>query len=159
MRKRNSGSIINTSSMGGKMYTPLGSWYHATKHALEGWSDCLRLEVAPFGIDVVVLEPGAIETEFDQPMMKALNKNKENSAYHELIDGMIAATEKSFSKPGAASPSSVISNTVSKIVKSKRPKTRYLVGKYAKPMVFIRQKFGDRVFDKMVMSQVKRMGQ
>ena len=61
MRKQNSGTIINTSSMGGKMYTPLGAWYHATKHALEGWSDCLRLELAPFNINVVVIEPGAIK--------------------------------------------------------------------------------------------------
>jgi NAD(P)-dependent dehydrogenase (short-subunit alcohol dehydrogenase family) len=50
--------------MGGKIYTLLGAWYHATKHALEGWSDCLRLELAPFGIRVVVVEPGLIETGF-----------------------------------------------------------------------------------------------
>ena len=66
MRKQNFGRIINTSSVGGKIYTPLGSWYHATKHALEGWSDCLRLEVAPFGIDVIIIEPGAIITEFGE---------------------------------------------------------------------------------------------
>lgn len=48
MREQHSGSIVNISSMGGKIYTPLGSWYHATKHALEGWSDCLRIEVAPW---------------------------------------------------------------------------------------------------------------
>ena len=68
MRKQNFGRIINTSSVGGKIYTPLGSWYHATKHALEGWSDCLRLEVAPFGIDVIIIEPGAIITEFGEAM-------------------------------------------------------------------------------------------
>ena len=45
MREQSSGTIINISSVGGKIYTPLGSWYHATKHALEGWSDCLRLEL------------------------------------------------------------------------------------------------------------------
>ena len=48
MRKKNSGLIINTSSVGGKIYTPLGSWYHSTKHALEGWSDCLGFEVKKF---------------------------------------------------------------------------------------------------------------
>jgi NADP-dependent 3-hydroxy acid dehydrogenase YdfG len=58
MRKNKKGKIINVSSMGGKMYTPLGAWYHATKHALEGWSDCLRLELKEFGIDVVIIEPG-----------------------------------------------------------------------------------------------------
>ena len=53
MREHKSGTIINISSVGGKIYTPLGAWYHATKHALEGWSDCLRLELKQFGIDVV----------------------------------------------------------------------------------------------------------
>jgi len=63
MRKAKSGTIINTSSMGGKMYTPMGAWYHASKHALEGFSDCLRLELKEFNIHVVVLEPGIIETD------------------------------------------------------------------------------------------------
>ena len=55
MRQKGAGTIVNISSMGGKMYTPLGSWYHATKHALEGWSDCLRIELASFGIKVIEL--------------------------------------------------------------------------------------------------------
>ena len=50
MRQKRSGKIINISSMGGRIYTPLGAWYHASKHALEGWSDCLRLELKPFNI-------------------------------------------------------------------------------------------------------------
>lgn len=57
MRKKGAGTIVNISSMGGKIYTPLGSWYHATKHAVQGWSDCLRIELAPFGIQVVIIEP------------------------------------------------------------------------------------------------------
>src|SRR5215210_7236694 len=66
MRERGAGKIVNVSSMGGKIYTPLGSWYHASKHALEGWSDCLRLELRRFGIDVIVVEPGLIETMFGE---------------------------------------------------------------------------------------------
>lgn len=60
MRQKGSRSIINITSMGGKIYSLLGGWYHATKHALEGWPDCLRLELAPFGIKVVIVEPGLI---------------------------------------------------------------------------------------------------
>jgi short-subunit dehydrogenase len=67
MRDQRGGLIINTSSMGGKIYTPLGAWYHATKHAVEGFSDCLRLELKEFGINVVVLEPGLIDTGFRAP--------------------------------------------------------------------------------------------
>jgi short-subunit dehydrogenase len=59
MRDRGAGKIVNISSVGGKIYTPLGAWYHATKHALEGWSDSLRLELKPLGIDVIVIEPGS----------------------------------------------------------------------------------------------------
>lgn len=155
MRERKTGTIINTSSMGGKVYMPLGSWYHATKHALEGWSDCLRLEVQEFGINVVVLEPGAIETEFGNPVIDKLKEKKDNSAYKELMESFIIATEKSYKEPGNSSSPEVIANTVAKIVKHKRPSTRYLVGKYAKPMVFLRRLIGDRLFDRVVMSTVK----
>ena len=65
MRARRSGRIINISSMGGTIYTPLGAWYHASKHAVEGFSDCLRLELAGHGIDVVVVAPGAIDSSFN----------------------------------------------------------------------------------------------
>ena len=58
MRKQGSGRIVNISSMGGKIYTPFGAWYHATKFAVEGWSDCLRIELKQFGFDVVLVEPG-----------------------------------------------------------------------------------------------------
>ena len=64
MRKAKSGSIVNVSSVVGKTYFPFGAWYIATKHALEGWSDTLRLELHPFNIKVAIIEPGAIRTEF-----------------------------------------------------------------------------------------------
>ena len=64
MRAQKSGKIVNVTSIGGKIWEPLGAWYHATKFAVEGLSDCLRVEVAPFGIDVIVIEPGAIRTEW-----------------------------------------------------------------------------------------------
>ena len=79
MRKEKSGTIINTASVAGKTYVPLGAWYVAAKHALEGWSDALRLELKEFNIKVVILEPGAIATEFGdvfiEPMMKYSGKS------------------------------------------------------------------------------------
>ncbi|WP_298541270.1 oxidoreductase [uncultured Aquimarina sp.] len=155
MRKQQSGKIINISSMGGKMYTPLGSWYHATKHALEGWSDCLRLEVAQFGIDVVIIQPGAIQTEFGDVMTKPLMERSGNTAYSKLAKAIEKSTIDTYNKTGGGSPSSVISNLISKAIKARKPKTRYVAGKYAKPMMFIRKYFGDRIFDKLIMSQVK----
>ena len=62
MRKNHYGKIVNISSMGGKIWTKFGGWYHATKYVVEGLSDCLRMELKPFGIDVVVVEPGGIKT-------------------------------------------------------------------------------------------------
>ncbi|MFY0686622.1 MAG: oxidoreductase [Cyclobacteriaceae bacterium] len=155
MRGRRSGKIINISSMGGKMYTPLGAWYHATKHALEGWSDCLRLELAQFGIDVVIVEPGAIATEFGDVMLDPMVKNSGNGPYKPLVDALAKSTKEMYSKKNAASPSSVITNVISKAIRSAKPKTRYRAGKWAKPMVWIRVNLGDRIFDKTVMSQIK----
>lgn len=154
MREQKKGTIINMSSMGGKMYTPLGSWYHATKHALEGWSDCLRLELKPFNIDVVIVEPGIIETEFGEVMMEPMMERSGDSAYSKLAHAVKSATSSSY-ESGGSSPASLIANVVSKAVNANRPKTRYAAGKFAKPMIFIRKFFGDRIFDRVVMSQVK----
>jgi short-subunit dehydrogenase len=153
MRKANQGTIINTSSMGGKMYTPMGAWYHASKHAVEGWSDCLRLELKPFNINVVVLEPGIIVTEFGDVMLESISKYSSKGAYAALTSKLIAATKKMYDS-GQGSKSEVIAITISKIVQSKTPKTRYRVGLWAKPMVWMRLYLGDRLFDKVIMSQV-----
>ena len=155
MRQQKSGTIINTSSMGGKIYTPFGSWYHATKHALEGWSDCLRLELKPFGIDVVVIEPGGIATEFGDVMFDPMVERSQGTPYEETVNKMAETTKDTYSKEGALSHPSVISNLVVKAINSRKPKTRYVAGKYAKPMMFIRKYFGDRIFDKVIMSQLK----
>lgn len=153
MRQAKSGTIINTSSMGGKMYTPLGAWYHASKHALEGWSDCLRLELAPHNINVVVLEPGIIVTEFGDVMLQNISKFSAKGAYATLTSKLVSATRKMYEK-GQGSNAMVIAKTVEKIVNTSKPKTRYRVGFLAKPMVWIRIFLGDRIFDKIVMSQV-----
>lgn len=155
MRKRGKGTIINTSSMGGKIYTPLGAWYHATKHALEGWSDCLRLEVEQFGINVVIIEPGAIGTNFGEALIRPLAIRAEGSVYELFAHQIIKATEDMYGKPNATSPASVIAHVVSKAVAAKRPKTRYSAGRYAKLMMFIRKYAGDRIFDRVIMSMVK----
>lgn len=154
MRKANAGTIINTSSMGGKMYTPMGAWYHATKHALEGFSDCLRLELQPFNIHVVILEPGIIVTEFGDVMLKNISQFSSEGPYSSLTNKLIAATKKMYDS-GQGSKTAVISKTVTKIIQASKPKTRYRVGLYAKPMVWLRIYLGDRLFDKIVMSQIK----
>ena len=153
MRQAKSGTIINTSSMGGKMYTPMGAWYHASKHAVEGFSDCLRLELKEFNIHVVVLEPGIIVTEFGDVVLQNISRYSSKGAYSTLTQKLIAATKKMYDS-GQGSKAAVIADTVSKIVAAEKPKTRYRVGLWAKPMVWMRVYLGDKIFDKIVMSQV-----
>jgi len=149
MRKAKSGTIINTSSMGGKMYSPLGAWYHATKHALEGWSDCLRLELHGFNIKVVILEPGIIQSGFADVTMGQMVKNSGKGAYAKMVAAITKAGNIKMSPP------SVIAKTISKIINTENPKTRYRVGQLAKPLVWMRVYLGDWAFDKIMLSQVK----
>jgi NAD(P)-dependent dehydrogenase (short-subunit alcohol dehydrogenase family) len=75
---------LNVTSIGGKIWEPLGGWYHATKFAVEGLSDCLRVEVAPFGVDAIVIKPGAIRTEWAGIARDGLLQMSGGSAYAEL---------------------------------------------------------------------------
>ncbi|MGJ1265622.1 oxidoreductase [Sphingobacterium spiritivorum] len=153
MRKVKSGLIINTSSMGGKMYFPMGAWYHASKHAVEGLSDCLRLELKPFNIKVVVLEPGFIATEFGSVLLDNFSKISKDSAYKNMMDKIAKGTADAAKGNGSSKPS-VIADAIVKIVNSSNPKTRYKVGKFSVMMPWMRIYLGDKLFDKIVMSQM-----
>lgn len=146
MRANHYGKIVNVSSMGGKIWTKFGGWYHATKYAVEGLSDCLRMELKPFGIDVIVVEPGGIKTDWGIIAAQNLKKTSAHGAYAEMAnkaaDGMI----KNYSGNMLSKPE-LIAKTIRKAVTRRRPKTRYLVGFGAKPMVWTHKIFGDRVFD------------
>ncbi|MGC3960161.1 MAG: oxidoreductase [Verrucomicrobiota bacterium] len=154
MRKKGTGKIINITSMGGKIYTPLGAWYHASKHALEGWSDCLRIEVADKGIQVVVIEPGIIRTNFSSVLSNNLRKYIGRSAYSNLVKKVADSTDRYTEKQLGSSPD-VIANVVFKAINARSPKTRYAAGQYAKMTMFMRKWFGDRFYDKMVMNMLK----
>ena len=154
MRKKGVGKIVNLSSMGGKIYTPLGAWYHATKHAVEGWSDCLRIQLAPLGIDVVIIEPGIIATEFGGVLIDPMLKRSGQGPYKALAQAIAKGTRDAYGQPGAASPPTIVADAIIKAIAAKRPKTRYVVGKLARPLILLRKFFGDRVFDKAILSQV-----
>lgn len=155
MREHCSGTIINVSSMGGKIYTPLGAWYHASKHAIEGWSDCLRIEPARFGIHVVIIEPGSIATEFGDVMTQPMMDRSADGPYGDLARAIERAGKSAYER-GDSSPPSVISALMVKAVTARRPKTRYAAGKYAKPLMWARKWLGDRAYDRIIMSQVNR---
>lgn len=111
MRAQKFGTIINISSMGGRLTTPLGGWYHATKYAVEALSDALRMETAPFGINVVVIEPGGIRTEWSGIAADHLEETTEDSAYASQIKA-VANSMRSESTNNRQSPPSVIADTV-----------------------------------------------
>ena len=149
MRAQRSGTIINISSIGGRFTTILGGWYHASKHAVEALSDALRMETAPFGIDVVVIEPGLIRTEWSGIAANHLEETAEGSAYASQIKA-VANSMRSESTNKRQSPPSVIADTVEKIVTARKPRTRYVVGFAAKPLVTLRRILPDRAFDRVI---------
>ena len=149
MRKQRSGTIINASSIAGKIYAPLGSWYYASKHAIEGLSDCLRTELIQFGINVVILEPASIETSFIKRLYSSLHEKSRGGPYQRMVDGHLSKKRAYSNLKG--SPSSVVSDIVVNIVRAKRPKTRYVVGKFGRPLLFMRKWVSDRLFDKLIL--------
>ena len=155
MRKQKSGKIINMSSMGGKVYTPFGAWYHATKYALEGWSDCLRIELKSFGIDVILIEPGVIKTEFQDVMMDSTVERSIGTPYEKKLKALEKATQEMYTR-GIGSPPSTITKLIIKAINSHNPKRRYVGGLFAKPMLFIKKWFGDKMYEKAIMSQIKK---
>ena len=149
MREQRSGTVVNITSMGGKIYTPLGAWYHATKHALEALSDCLRMELKPFGIDVVVIEPGGIRTEWPGIAAQKVRAVSGTGPYAPQGNA-VADSLASESTQRRSSPPELIAKTIAKAVTARRPKTRYAVGYGAKPMIFLHDVLPDSAFDAFI---------
>ena len=152
MRSQKSGTIINVSSIGGKIGEPHGAWYHATKFAVEGFSDSLRMELKQFGINVVVVQPGAIVTEWNQIARDHLMEASGETAYQNLAKkhvNLLAKADEWGSSPD------VIAKGIAKAAKARRPKTRYAIGGAAKPILFMRKILSDRMFDRVMLAQMK----
>lgn len=146
MRERGRGRIVNISSMGGRITTPLGAWYHATKFAVEGFSDTLRMEVRGFGIDVVLVEPGSIRTEWGGIAAEQLDRASGSGAYANQARSM-AATLASDASTSRTSPPSVVAGAISRAVFDPRPRTRYVVGYGARPLILLKRALPDRIYD------------
>jgi NAD(P)-dependent dehydrogenase (short-subunit alcohol dehydrogenase family) len=144
MRQQGSGKILNVSSIGGKGWEPLGAWYHATKFAVEGFSDCLRMELKPFGIDVIVIEPGAIRTEWGQIALDNMQQTSGHTVYRPQAEEKHALF---LAAADSASDPDVVAREIMKSIQASRPKTRYVVGAGAKPLVFIASFLPDRFND------------
>ena len=149
MRQQGSGRVINISSVGGRGVGPFGGWYHGTKFALEALSDSLRMELKPFGIDVVVVEPGGIESEFLGIAATGLEAISGQGPYADRVKAMLA----SFTDPkmvSRQSPPQVIADVIARAATAQRPKTRYVAGFGARPLVALRWLLSDRAFDALI---------
>ena len=145
MRAQRQGYVVNISSIGGKIWEPLGSWYHATKFAVEGLSDSLRVELKPHGVHVVVIEPGSIATEW-----RGISADHAVDASGEgPYAAQAAALTRVYSRPEGSSPDGV-ATAILKAVSSSRPRTRYAVGQGAKPITYGLRVLPDRAVDAVI---------
>jgi NAD(P)-dependent dehydrogenase (short-subunit alcohol dehydrogenase family) len=156
MRAQRSGRIVNMSSMGGRISEPFGSWYHATKFAVEGLSDCLRMEVKQFGIDVIVIQPGSIRTEWSGISQENLLKVSSSGPYAEMASQH--ARMLAIGDSASASPPEIVARTVSRALKTRRPRTRYPTGASARTMITLRKLLPDRWFDRLMLGLSRRLG-
>jgi short-subunit dehydrogenase len=153
MRENGYGKIVNISSVGGKIAFPLGGWYHASKFALEALSDSMRSEVKDFGIDVIVVEPGATRSEWGNVATEILMKVSGHTAYKDLA----AKTHNAFNRmnKGIAEPV-VIAKLIKNGIEAKSPKTRYTTSQIASSLLlFLRKILSDKQMDRLIMSQIK----
>lgn len=151
MRAAKSGTIVNISSMGGRIWMPIGGWYHATKHAVEVLSDALRMETEPFGIRVVLVQPGAIESEWSSIAAQTLRENSQGSAYQSTVEPMAKVLED---YKNASSPN-VVAKAVSKAVNSRHPKRRYATPMDAKLYIFLHWLLPDWAWERLIASAIQ----
>ncbi len=151
MRQARSGTIVNISSMGGRIWMPIGGWYHATKHAIEVLSDALRMETKPFGIKVVVVQPGAIESEWSGIAAQTLQETSQGSVYSAQVQPMA----KILNNYSSAAPPEVVAQAVSQAVNSRNPKRRYATPTDAKLLIFLRWLLPDGAWELLISSFMK----
>lgn len=145
MRRQGSGTIVNVSSVGGEIALPLGAWYYASKHALEAFSDTLRMETGQFGIDVVVIQPGIIRTDFESGTARQLREISGDGPYRRMAEAMARAAETPMGEH--ASDPGVVATAIREAVESDRPRTRYVMGWQAEALLDLNRSLPDREFD------------
>ncbi|MBD0259638.1 MAG: SDR family NAD(P)-dependent oxidoreductase, partial [Cytophagales bacterium] len=147
MREQQAGRIINVGSIGGKVWSFLGSWYQATKFALEGFSDCLRNELRPFGISVVLVQPGAIKTEWAAIAVEHLRRVSASGPYREMAEKAARFYLDTDARRGAHPR--VVARAILKAVTDPRPKARYVAPAAARTALFLRWLLPDAAFDRL----------
>ena len=139
MRAAGRGRIVNLSSMGGRMTFPLGGYYHATKYAVEALSDALRVEVKPFGVQVVVIEPGVTRSGFEETISASdALASHDDSPYAAMRASVAEGNSAAYTNPRLSASAESVAQTLVKAVEADRPRTRYLLTPAARAMVTAR---------------------
>ncbi|MER7986349.1 oxidoreductase [Streptomyces noursei] len=152
MREQGRGTIVNVSSIGGEIALPLGAWYYASKHALEAFSDTLRMEVEPFGIDVVIIQPGIIKTGFEDQTAAQLMEFSGNGAYRRMAEAMARRGETGLTE---GSDPRLVAEAIRDAIESDRPDTRYAVGSLADELLRLNRSLPDRDFDALATRSIR----
>ena len=151
MRRSRSGRIVNIGSMGGRITFPVGGFYHASKYAVEAISDALRIEVRPFGIDIILVEPGLIRTNFEsrvnESLEMAIPPHGEDTAYADLLATNDKNTASGYANDLMTTSPEAVAAVILRAVESARPRSRYVVTSAAKALINLRRFGGDRVWD------------
>jgi short-subunit dehydrogenase len=148
MRKQGSGIIINVSSIGGRIgLVPCNTMYHASKFALEGFTESLRHELTEFNIDVILIEPGAIRSNFAENIRTAKNYDSNNSPYAKTIQKVFEGFEPMLAN---ASAPKEVAQVILNAANSSSPNIRYTVGKDAESILKARAELSDRELEKWV---------
>jgi NAD(P)-dependent dehydrogenase (short-subunit alcohol dehydrogenase family) len=159
MRRARAGRIVNLSSMGGRFTFPGGGFYHATKHAVEAISDALRFEVAGFGVQVVLIEPGLIKTAFGETAVA--NVSEGDGDYAQFNAHVAAAHESAYESGPLArlgGPPEAVAKVIDKALSAKRPRARYTVTPSAKVLITNRRLLPDRAWDAVMRQQFPSPG-
>lgn len=149
MRRQGYGRIINTSSIAGKLVMPFGGWYHVSKFSVEALSDALRIEMKPYGIDVVMIEPGGIKTDWGLIAASHLAESSTGTPYEKDALSEAQLLNKAYSGKFLSDPK-VVTRAISRAVNSSRPRTRYRIGRFAHMGVFLHNILPARWWDTMM---------
>jgi short-subunit dehydrogenase len=158
MRRQRWGKIVNLSSMGGRMTLPGGGIYHATKYAIEAMSDALRFEVRGFGVDVIIIEPGAIKTEFGNTAIAkvdAIGGSADYADFREVLKQNIRGAYEGPMAAFAVGPEAV-AKVIDKAISASRPRTRYVITVGARMLMGMRRILPDRAFDAFLRTQFRQ---
>lgn len=153
MREQGSGRIINISSVGGTIHTPLGAYYHGTKFFVEGFTNTMRLEVEDRGIFMVVVAPGIIDTGFGDVLGEEITRHSGTGPYADMVKKMISAAQNPSPSLKGSHPK-VISDAIRRGIEDAKPRTIYRAGKFGYVLPLLRRILPHRMFDRAMKSMI-----